>query len=112
MHHVALGLPADATNAEKAAYARFIYSIGTVLPCKQCRATFATQLDHLPPVEGYMDSADRLFEWTVALHNRVNMELSNYKARHLTVDEARQGLLNPPAASPSAWPRWPRCLHC
>jgi hypothetical protein len=86
IHFVALGYPSNPTPQQRESYRTFFTTLGDVLPCKMCSQHFAQHLRELP-VEPYLESGDRLFEWTVKLHNIVNA--STGAKKQWTVDEAR-----------------------
>lgn len=86
IHFVALGYPSDPTPEQREAYRSFFTTLGQVLPCKMCATHYAQHLRELP-IEPYLGSGDRLFEWSVKLHNAVNAATGSKK--QWTVDEAR-----------------------
>lgn len=95
IHLVALGCPAtlDARTAD--AYRSFFAGLADVIPCPTCAANYRRHLLELP-VEPYLTEGrgDRLFEWTVRLHNLVNAELQRPGSRpDWTPDQARDALL-------------------
>ncbi len=86
IHFIALGYPAAPTLQQRDAYRTFFTTLGDVLPCKMCSTHFAQHLRELP-IEPYLSSGDRLFEWSVKLHNMVNAATGAKK--QWTVEEAR-----------------------
>ncbi len=74
IHHLALGYPLQPTDQDKADYRTFFVALGAVLPCASCAANYQRHLRELP-LEPALDQGGRaLFEWTVAMHNLVNVE--------------------------------------
>ncbi len=71
IHLFALGYPNPPTQEDRRRYANFYKAMGEVLPCSTCRVHFKQHLETLP-IEPHLDTRGRLFEWTVALHNKVN----------------------------------------
>ncbi len=83
LHQVAYKYPINPTEIEKLDYGIFYSNLAFVLPCKYCRNSFTKYLKNLP-IEGYLDSRDKLTEWVYLMHNKVNGKLR------------RQGHLNTP----------------
>jgi hypothetical protein len=73
IHYVALGAPIRFTPEDKQNYKNFFLSIGPVLPCQKCSYNFQKHLFEIP-IDDYLISNQKLFEWTVKLHNLVNLE--------------------------------------
>lgn len=73
LHFVALGYPESPNDQERTAYHAFFSSLHLVIPCKRCATNYLAHLRELP-LDMYLDSRDRLFEWTVRVHNIVNKE--------------------------------------
>ncbi len=74
IHLVALGCPRELDAAAAAEYRAFFTHLPGVLPCASCAANYRRHLLELP-IEPYLASGEKLFEWTVRLHNVVNAEL-------------------------------------
>lgn len=74
IHVVALGYPHNPPDAVRAAYGAFYNSLKTVIPCAACRQGYVDITDGLP-VEAALGSTEDLFNWTVAVHNKVNEKL-------------------------------------
>jgi len=89
IHYIALGYPKTPTYEDKMNYKNFFLSVGPVLPCMKCSMNFKKHLDELP-IDGYLENTDRLFAWTVKLHNLVNKE--NGKGE-MSVAHAKEMLL-------------------
>jgi hypothetical protein len=91
IHAIALHYPDAPTRTDKKNYRNYFKGLGDVLPCDVCSNNYALHLLELP-VEDYLDSKDKLFEWTVKLHNFVNKDLNKPQ---MTVADAKQALLHP-----------------
>jgi len=73
MHYIALGYPEHPTAQDRLNYKLFFQSLGAVLPCKKCSNNYETHLLELP-IDAYLINGDKLFEWTIKVHNIVNKE--------------------------------------
>jgi hypothetical protein len=89
-HCVALGYPKFPTLQDQQNYKAFYISFGHVLPCKKCAINYENHLVEFP-IDMYLMNEDRLFEWTVKIHNIVNRE--NGKPEY-TVQQARNYYLS------------------
>lgn len=85
LHLIALGYPSDPDGPTRDAYRAFFASVGPVLPCAMCGDHYADNLVALPIDSALASGGRALFDWTVALHNRVNVKTGK---RELTPDEA------------------------
>jgi hypothetical protein len=74
IHRIAMGYPADPKQSHRHTYAMFFKYLGEVLPCSACSSHYAKHLEELR-IDDYLDSPDKLFEWTVKLHNAVNVDI-------------------------------------
>jgi hypothetical protein len=74
IHYAALGYPKDASTEDKKNYKNFYEIISKVLPCDYCSSHYEELLKEIP-VDNFLDNRDKLFEWTVIIHNRVNRDL-------------------------------------
>ena len=74
IHFIALGYPDNPSQSDRYDYKNFYTSLGKVLPCMRCSRHYEQHLESLP-IHDYLDTQDRLFEWTVRLHNAVNRDL-------------------------------------
>ena len=84
IHYIALGYPERPTDADKHAYKTFFETLWRFLPCYKCANNYRHHLQELP-IDMFMETKDRLFEWTVLLHNIVNRDTGK---RTYTVQEA------------------------
>lgn len=73
IHYIALGYPNNPTPQQKASYKQFFTMLGPVIPCYKCSVNYQRHLLELP-IDNYLVNNDKLFEWTVKLHNIVNKE--------------------------------------
>ena len=84
IHFVALGYPKGATDADKANYKNYYVNIDKIIPCQECSTHLKKNLNKIP-INNYLNSREKLFEWTVLLHNIVNKHLGR---REWSYDEA------------------------
>ena len=84
VHIIALGYPKTPNQQDQMNYKDFYMALGAVLPCYKCSVNYKKHIEDLP-INNYLDSTNKLFEWTVKLHNIVNKELGK---KEITVDEA------------------------
>jgi hypothetical protein len=77
-HNIALNYD----NQYKDQYISFFETMKTIIPCKICRDHYNQQLNTM----NIQDNMDRIFNWTIDLHNNVNK--MNHK-RLWSYDEAR-----------------------
>jgi hypothetical protein len=73
IHYIALGYPNNPTLNDQNNYKTFFLSLGPVLPCHKCSINYQKHLIELP-IDMYLINNEKLFEWTVKLHNIVNKE--------------------------------------
>lgn len=74
IHYIALYYPEKPTYNDKQNYYIFFTNLATVLPCKKCQKNYTKNLIEYP-IESNLESREKLFEWTVNIHNIVNKEL-------------------------------------
>ena len=92
LHVVALGYPSEPTLDDRESYKYFFENFWKVLPCKKpCSQNYKRHLEELP-IQPYLSNTDRLFEWTVILHNVVNKEVGK---KEISIKEAREDILVP-----------------
>lgn len=75
IHYIALGFPVKPSATDKANYKAFFMNLPEVLPCFSCAQNYKRHLGEIPPIDDFMESSNRLFEWTWRLHNVVNKDL-------------------------------------
>lgn len=76
LHFVALGYPVVADTITAATYREFYTRFASVIPCSKCSNNYRRHLLELP-IDRFLSGRDKLFEWTVRLHNIVNAELGH-----------------------------------
>lgn len=106
IHYIALGYPdAELANAPmvRAQYREFYTNLWMVIPCLKCSLNYKRHLQELP-IDGYLDSSAKLFEWTVLLHNIVNIELSKPTMDLAIAKELYMGVPAGSALSPATSP--------
>tara|TARA_X000001036_G_scaffold235030_1_gene219405 strand:+ start:2274 stop:2858 length:585 start_codon:yes stop_codon:yes gene_type:complete len=74
LHCVSFGFPVSPDEDKKKAYKEFFISIGKILPCKYCRASYDDFVKENPP---RVSSRDDLVEWLWEIHNKVNEKLGD-----------------------------------
>ena len=71
IHFIALGFPNDASSIDKKNYKNFYISLPNVIPCEECSKHLINSLNQFP-IDNFLLNKDKLFEWTVIIHNEVN----------------------------------------
>ena len=74
IHYTALYQPNNLTYDIAFWYKKMITSLSYLLPCAICRNHLKQHLVEFP-IDSYLYSNISLFEWTVYLHNKVNLSL-------------------------------------
>jgi len=74
MHFIALGFPNESSSIDKKNYKNFYINLPNIIPCEECSKHLIKNLNEYP-IDNYLDSRQRLFEWTVIIHNEVNKML-------------------------------------
>lgn len=74
IHYIALGYPTTPREEDKMNYNLFYSNLWKYIPCMKCALNYKRHLDELP-IDSFLTSNIKLFEWTVNLHNIVNREL-------------------------------------
>lgn len=74
LHSVVENYPTRPTKTDKDTYKIFINSLKYVLPCIYCRRSLKEYTTTLP-VDGYLQSKNKLKEWMYLIHNMVNDKL-------------------------------------
>lgn len=75
IHAAAVAYPERPTIEDKKRYFKFYKTLGWVLPCEACAVKFRGLFAQNKPSASDMASRAALFEWTVKMHNFVNMTL-------------------------------------
>jgi len=84
LHYIALGYPNNPTEDDVINYYEFYKNLWKVIPCAKCSLNYQRHLNELP-IESYLSTKMKLFEWTVLVHNIVNKELGK---KQLSVEDA------------------------
>jgi len=71
IHFIALGFPNNASSIDKRNYKNFYINLVNIIPCEECSKHFANNLNNFK-IDNYLESKNKLFEWTVIMHNEVN----------------------------------------
>lgn len=74
MHFVSLGYPKNPSENDKKNYRAFYENIVNVIPCDECSKHLRDNLKKVD-IQPFLESRKLLFEWTVKLHNTVNIML-------------------------------------
>jgi hypothetical protein len=86
IHFIALGYPNKPSEENKKQYQAFYEGLVNVIPCEECSKHLRDNLQKVDIVP-YLKSSDSLFEWTVKLHNVVNVMLGKPE---WTLEKAKQ----------------------
>ena len=85
MHKVALfEYPQNPSENDKTYYTNYYKDFWKDIPCLKCKINYRKHWEELP-ITNYLESPERLFEWTVLFHNIVNKELGK---KVLSLNEA------------------------
>ncbi|CAM9508808.1 unnamed protein product, partial [Pylaiella littoralis] len=86
LHCVAAGHPVDPDEYDdirgnmrghtKHKYIAYFKSAGHVLPCRFCRESYLLVLTEIP-IEKYIHSRQKLYEWLFIVHNKVNEKIGD-----------------------------------
>jgi len=85
LHYIALGYPETPSISDKMNYKFFFENLDKVLPCGKCADHYKENANTVP-VDNYLETPAKLFEWTVLMHNAVNKILGKPS---MTLDEAK-----------------------
>ena len=91
IHFVSLGYPRNPSNIDKKNYKIFYENLKNVIPCDECSKHLEETLKKIE-INNFLSSREKLFEWTVLLHNEVNKLL---KRKQWSVDSAFSYYTNP-----------------
>jgi hypothetical protein len=100
IHFIALGFPNEASSIDKKNYKNFYINLPNVIPCEECSKHFANNLNNYQ-IDNYLESREKLFEWTVIMHNEVNKllgkeiwsvdkALKHYKNFNIKLEETKK----------------------
>ncbi len=75
IHATCYNYPDTPTEEQSQNMLTFLTSLGTIMPCKYCRASFKAFLTHMPLTPHVLSSHSTLNHWVWELHNKVNQKL-------------------------------------
>lgn len=84
IHYIALGYPQNPDDAIKLAYKNFYINLWYYIPCYKCSNNYKEHLKELN-IDFFLESPEKLFEWSVLLHNIVNRDLGK---QQITLQDA------------------------
>lgn len=90
-HFIALGYPKNPTEEDKINYKTFFTLVPSILPCSICSNHYANNLKKYPITDEILSDRINLFNWTVDMHNEVN--ISNDK-KIIDYDTALKLIIN------------------
>jgi len=73
IHFIALGYPKEPTEEDKISYKTFFLLIPSILPCSICSNHYTQNLKKNPLTDEILQDRLKLFNWTVDMHNEVNI---------------------------------------
>jgi Erv1 / Alr family len=74
IHITALAYPETPNYSQKRAAKDFYKSLGELIPCPICRKHFIENIKQTP-IDPFLDNRTDLVNWTLKLHNKVNLDL-------------------------------------
>lgn len=86
IHLLCIGAPKEIPTVMQLQYIAFFQALPYILPCGSCSQHLFENYKKLP-IEQYVDTQEKLFRWSVALHNEVNQSL---KKPIWTEEQARE----------------------
>ena len=78
MHTIALNYPDNPTYQDKRNHEDFFNMLSYMIPCEKCRIHYRQNLDKYPIIQ-HLDNSDKLFRYTILIHNEVNEMLNKPK---------------------------------
>jgi len=91
IHFLARCLPQELDQENAIAFKALMVTLQCLLPCGMCRNHLHTHLSKFP-IDDYLYSRDTTFEWTVDLHNQVNLSIGK---EEYSLAQARKDYLLP-----------------
>ena len=73
IHSIALNYPNNPTFKQKQQYYDFFKTLMNVIPCEKCAYHYSENFKNYP-IENFLDNTEKLFNWTVDIHNIVNQK--------------------------------------
>ncbi len=74
-HYISLGYPKKPNSHDKQNYKGFYENLYKILPYKEYSDNYKKIYKEIQ-IDNYLESRDKLFEWTVKFHNSINASLS------------------------------------
>ena len=74
IHSIAINYPEVPNSMERKDMYNFFTTLAQVIPCTKCKDNYIKHLNMLP-LSSHLDNRNDLFNWTVEMHNMVNLEL-------------------------------------
>lgn len=87
IHYITISYPNNPTTDQKRNIKLFFELLGGLLPCENCRAHFAKNIQTYPLTDEILNSRYKLIEWAVKVHNEVNNRTGK---QYVSVNEAIQ----------------------
>ena len=82
LHFVAIGYPKNPTDEDKLNYKNFFTMIPNILPCSICSDHYSKNLIKYPLTNEILTDRIKLFNWTVDMHNEVNITNNKNKINY------------------------------
>lgn len=99
LHAIALNYPEQPSAQQVDSHRTFFNVLQHVIPCHTCATSYTRHLEEVP-LEPNLGGGDKLFAWTVDIHNLVNKELGKPQ---LSKEEARMLHGGVPGTRESPW---------
>jgi len=74
IHFISLGYPKNPSSNDKKYYKNFYINLKNVIPCQECSEHYESNLKKYN-IDNYLVNREKLFEWTIIIHNDVNRML-------------------------------------
>ncbi len=75
IHTVALNFPENPSYQDKRNHEDFYNNLALIIPCEKCRIHYRERLNKYPIIN-HLEGPDKLFRYTIILHNDVNEMLN------------------------------------
>ena len=76
IHFIALDYPENPNNEDKRDFQMFFENLHKVIPCYKCSINYVKHLKERPLENRDLENNEKLFRWTVDIHNIVNKNLN------------------------------------
>jgi len=74
IHLICFGANETLVVHEQESYQQFFNYLALIIPCASCRLHLKEHYKHIP-LQKYLNGREKLFEWSVLIHNMVNESL-------------------------------------